>query len=146
MPLSPEQDPLRSQEHATDLEETQARIDAFLREQPLQHSLQLLSSGQPDTTDTPYPENELPVLTDIVAYAATPEPERATPPPEEAQMLARMLAEGFRQRLRAEIPPLTEAALQVVIPEISRAIQEGLESIVQETLRDFIEKSARKKQ
>ncbi|MDR3351609.1 MAG: hypothetical protein LBO00_01045 [Zoogloeaceae bacterium] len=139
MPLSP--DPL------TGLEEIQQRIDALLRERPLQHSLQLFPAAglAPQSAAPPPGDENLPVLTDIVAYADTPAPtpEPAAHTAQDVEAMAREARELLRLRLKAEIPTLVESSLQIALPTISRAIQEGLETIAQETLREFMAKQTK---
>jgi hypothetical protein len=53
------------------------------------------------------------------------------------QVLGETLAQVVRARLRAEIPTLIEAALHEALPILTHEIQQGMENIAQDALRDF---------
>ncbi|MDR1648218.1 MAG: hypothetical protein LBR88_09345 [Zoogloeaceae bacterium] len=54
------------------------------------------------------------------------------------QDLGEALTQAVQARLRAEIPTLIEAALHAALPALTQEIRQGLESIAQDALRDFI--------
>lgn len=91
----------------------------------------------------PGEHDDLPVLTEVVDPAgALPPPAQQAPPsplaPELLDALAHELTHRVHQRLAAEIPSLVEAALQSVLGELTRTLQEGIEETSEGAIRDFL--------
>ena len=92
-------------------------------------------AGQPAATPPPAEDEDLPVLTEILA----PEAALAETPPDRqddtlVSLQAADLAQAVQQRLAAELPSLIEASLALVEQEI----RQGIADTVDSALKDFI--------
>ena len=89
-------------------------------------------------------DDDLPVLTAVDSTGAFPMPLPARPEPLQLDKLGQELTRRVHDRLSAELPCLVEAALQSVIAELSRELEQGLIETTEAAIRDFIHERGNK--
>lgn len=133
------------------MEETPSHIDLelFRTQEIIRTESETQEIGWANTeTQEVVSGEEIPELTEVVAPAEPPETGSGSAFPtletdlasEQAERLNTALSKAVQTRLRAEIPTLVEAALHAAFPALAREIQQGLEEVTRDAIKDFLTK------
>lgn len=123
-----------------------ARADALMQRR--RQSATPAPEELPVLTEVVDPDADLPVLTledaveiPVAEREPVSQPSPSEPPPLDPavlEILAHELARRLGERLTAEIPVLVEAAVQSLLPELSKELRRGLADTTEEAIHDFL--------